>query len=127
MKKLKPIHLRKPSESVSYEQMMKDLADETGFTRVDVDYVVTTYLKMVRKELLERKLVKLRGLGSLFPMVRAPRFVTDLRTFVNGVYEKLHTPAVWRVKFQVEQKLREDAADIMVTKRDLEKMYYKEE
>ena len=127
MRKLKPTHLRKPSEVVTYEEMVKDLADETGFTKVDVDYVITTYLKMVRKELLERKLVKLKGLGSLFPMVRASRFVTNLLSMVDGVYTKLHTPAVWRVKFTVEKKLREDVADIMVTKRDLDKIYYKEE
>ena len=37
MKKLKPTHLRKPGEAISYEEMVKNLADETGFTRVDVD------------------------------------------------------------------------------------------
>lgn len=127
MKKLKPTYSRKPSEASTHEEIVRELADETGFTKVDVDYVITTYLKMVRKELLERRLVKLKGLGSLFPMVRAPRFVTNLRSMVGGIYEKLHTPAVWRVKFIVEKKLREDVADIMVTKRDLEKIYYKEE
>jgi len=126
MKKLKPTHLRKPSEIVSYEDMVNDLADETGFTKVDVDYVITTYLKMVKKELLERKLVKLKGLGSLFPIVKASRLVTNLRSMVNGVYEKFQVPAVWRVKFIPEPKLKDEVADIMVTKRDLEKIYYKE-
>ena len=126
MKKLKPTHLRKPSEIVSYEDMVNDLADETGFTKVDVDYVITTYLKMVKKELLERKLVKIKGLGSLFPIVKASRLVTNLRSMVNGVYEKFQVPAVWRMKFIPEPKLRDEVADIMVTKRDLEKIYYKD-
>ncbi len=126
MKKLKPTHLRKPSEIVSYEDMVNDLADETGFTKVDVDYVITTYLKMVKRELLERKLVKLKGLGSLFPIVKASRLVTNLRSMVNGVYEKFQVPAVWRMKFIPEPKLRDEVADIMVTKRDLEKIYYKD-
>ena len=126
MKKLKPTHLRKPSEIVSYEEMVKDLADETGFTRVDVDYVITTYLAMVKKELLERKLVKLKGLGSLFPIVKASRLVTDLSSNVRGVYSKFKVPPVWRLKFVPEPKLKEEISDIMVTKRDLEGIYYKD-
>lgn len=126
MRKLKPTHLRKPTEFASYEEMIKDLADETGFTRVDVDYVITTYLRMVKEELLERKLVRLRGLGSLFPMVKASRLVTNLRSAVDGVYDKFQFPAVWRMKFIPEQKLKDEVADIMVTKRDLEKIYYKD-
>ena len=126
MRKLKPTYLRKPSEIVSYEEMVKDLADETGFTRVDVDYVITTYLRMVRGELLERKLVKLKGLGSLFPIVKASRLVTNLRSVVDGVYDKFQVPAVWRMNFVPEPKLKKDVADIMITKRDLDKIYYKE-
>ncbi len=126
MKKLKPTHLRKPGEIVSYEEMVKSLADETGFTRVDVDYVITTYLRMVKEELLERKLVRLRGLGSLFPMVKASRLVTNFRSIVDGVYDKFQVSAVWRMKFIPEQKFKDEVADIMVTKRDLEKIYYKD-
>mgnify|MGYP000043038581 CR=1 FL=1 len=126
MKKLKPTHLRKPSEIVSYEEMVKDLADETGFTRVDVDYVITTYLSMVKKELLERKLVKLKGLGSLFPIVKASRLVTNLKSVVNGVYAKYEVSPKWYMKFIPEPKFKKEVGEIMVTKRDLEKIYYKE-
>ena len=126
MKKLKPTHLRKPDEGISYEEMVKDLSDETGFTRVDVDYVITTYLRMVKDELLERKLVKLKGIGSLYPMVKASRLVTNLRSMVNGVYDKFQVPAVWRLHFSPTPRFKEEVADIMVTKRDLEKIYYKE-
>jgi len=126
MKKLKPTHLRKPSEIVSYEEMVKDLADETGFTRVDVDYVITTYLTMVKKELLERKLVKLKGLGSLFPIVKASRLVTNLKSVINGVYAKYEVSPKWYMKFIPEPKFKKEVGEIMVTKRDLEKIYYKE-
>jgi len=126
MKKLKPTHLRKPSEIVSYEEMVKDLADETGFTRVDVDYVITTYLSMVKKELLERKLVKLKGLGSLFPIVKASRLVTNLKSVVNGIYTKYEVSPKWYMKFIPEPKFKKEVGEIMVTKRDLEKIYYKE-
>jgi len=126
MKKLKPTHLRKPSEIVSYEEMVKDLADETGFTRVDVDYVITTYLAMVKKELLERKLVKLKGLGSLFPIVKASRLVTNLKSVVNGIYNKFEVAPKWYMKFIPEPKFKKEVGEIMVTKRDLEKIYYKE-
>jgi nucleoid DNA-binding protein len=126
MKKLKPTHLRKPSEIVSYEEMVKDLADETGFTRVDVDYVITTYLSMVKKELLERRLVKLKGLGSLFPIVKASRLVTNLKSVVNGIYSKFEVAPKWYMKFIPEPKFKKEVGEIMVTKRDLEKIYYKE-
>ena len=126
MKKLKPTHLRKPSEIVSYEEMVKDLADETGFTRVDVDYVITTYLAMVKKELLERKLVKLKGLGSLFPIVKASRLVTNLKSVVNGIYSKFEVAPKWYMKFIPEPKFKKEVGETMVTKRDLEKIYYKE-
>ena len=126
MKKLKPTHLRKPGEIVSYEEMIKSLADETGFTRVDVDYVITTYLRMVKEELLERKLVKLKGLGSLFPIVKASRLVTNLKSVVNGIYSKFQVPPRWSMKFVPEPKFKKEVGEIMVTKRDLEKIYYKE-
>jgi nucleoid DNA-binding protein len=125
MKKLKPTHLRKPGDIVSYEEMIKSLADETGFTRVDVDVVITTYLRMVRSELLERKLVKLKGLGSLYPIVKASRLVTNMRSIINGVYDKFQVPPRWDMKFTPEQKFKKEVREIMVTKKDVEKIYYK--
>lgn len=127
MKKLKPTYLRKPSEIVSYEQMVKDLADRTGFTRVDVDVVITTYLNMVREELLERRLVKLKGLGSLYPIVKASRLVTNMKSIVNGVYDKFQVPPKWYMKFTPEPKFKKEVGEIMVTKRDIEKIYFKED
>tara|TARA_R110000744_G_C19063240_1_gene529227 strand:+ start:249 stop:632 length:384 start_codon:yes stop_codon:yes gene_type:complete len=125
-RKLKPTHKRKPEESVSHNDILIMVARETGFTRNDIGTVIDTWLTILRKELLERKSVKLRKLGTLFPMVQPPRRVTNMGGNDIHNYEDMIMNARWQIKFQTDSELINDVQDIMVTKRDLDKIYYKE-
>lgn len=69
MRKLKPVRLRKPKDILPHDEILKSVADSTGFTKTDIETVVDEYLSLLRRELLERKMVKLRNIGSIYPVV----------------------------------------------------------
>ena len=125
-KKLKPTHKRKPDEAISHNEIVISVARETGFTREDIRNVIDTWLSTLRKELLDRKSVKLRNIGTLFPMVQPPRRVTNMGGSDVHNYEDMIMQARWQIKFQTDSELINDVRDIMVTKRDLDKIYYKD-
>lgn len=124
MKKLKPTHLRKPKYSVPHAEIVKEVARKTGYTRRDVDEVIGVWLEELRNELLDRKMVKLRNIGTLFPMVQPPRRVTNMGGNDGDDYEDMIMQARWQIKFAVDLELKQKTQDIMVTKLDLEKIYY---
>lgn len=124
-RKLKPIHLRKPKETVNHDELVKTVARNTGFTIADVRSCIDEYLSVMKFEILERKSVKLSGIGSLQPMVQPPRKVTNMGGTGVEDYNRIIMDARWNIKFQAEISLIKDVRDIMVTKKDLEKIYYK--
>tara|TARA_R100000935_G_C2832077_1_gene165697 strand:- start:1365 stop:1766 length:402 start_codon:yes stop_codon:yes gene_type:complete len=131
MRKLKPIVLRKPKDVVPHDEILKSIADSTGFTKTDIETVIDEYLSLLRCELLERKMVKLRNIGSIYPVVHPPRLVTNMggrdgRVDKKSNYDRFLTEPRWNIKFQLENGLAKDVKDIMVTKRDLDNIYYKE-
>ena len=131
MRKLKPVRLRKPKDIVPHDEILKSVADSTGFTKTDIETVVDEYLSLLRRELLERKMVKLRNIGSIYPVVHPPRLVTNMggrdgRVDKKSDYSRFLTEPRWNIKFQLEKGLSREVKNIMVTKRDLDKIYYKE-
>tara|TARA_R110000744_G_C19154711_1_gene539806 strand:+ start:381 stop:764 length:384 start_codon:yes stop_codon:yes gene_type:complete len=125
-RKLKPIWKRKPKESVPHSIILSKVSRSTGFTKADIETVIDTWLLILKEEMLERKSVKLRHLGTLFPMVQAPRKVRNMGGKDVHTYEDMVMEARWKIKFQTDIELESNVRDIMVTKRDLEKIYYKE-
>ena len=123
-RKLKPTHKRKPDIFVKHNDIVAAVARETGFTRVDIGTVIDTWLSTLRAELLDRKSVKLRHIGTLFPMVQPPRKVTRMGGVNSHSYKRMTMEARWQIKFQTDKELVSNVRDIMVTKRDLDKIYY---
>lgn len=123
-RKLKPTHKRKPDVFVSHNEIVGKVARETGYTRADITEVIDTWLLTLRNELLERRSVKLKNVGTLFPMVQPPRRVTNMGGNDIHNYEDMVMNARWQIKFQTDSELISDVRDIMVTKRDLDKIYY---
>lgn len=124
-RKLKPSHLRKPEETTSHDEIVKTVARNTGFTKEDIETCIDEYLTVMRTELLDRRVVKLRDIGTLYPMVQPPRNVTNMGGSEGEDYSRMVMEARWSIKFQTEKYLIEDVRDIMVTKKDLERIYYK--
>ncbi len=127
MKRLKPVHLRKPKDPTSHEEMLKEVSEETGFARTDIRIVIEAWTEKIQEELLDRRAVRIKNIGTLFPMVQPPRRVTNMGGNDGDTYEDMIMQARWKVKFQILFELREKIRDIMVTKRDLEKIYFKED
>ena len=123
-RRLKPTHKRKPDTSVSHNEIVSKVAKETGYSKTDITAVIDTWLLTLRNELLERRSVKLRNIGTLFPMVQPPRRVTNMGGNDAHNYEDMIMNARWQIKFQTDSELISDVRDIMVTKRDLDKIYY---
>ena len=125
-RRLKPTWKRKPDESVPHSIILSKVSRSTGFTKADIETVIDTWLLILKEELLERKSVKLRNIGTLFPMVQPPRKVTNMGGQDVHNYDKMVMEARWKIKFQTDSELMNDVRDIMVTKRDLDKIYYKD-
>tara|TARA_B100000809_G_scaffold254239_1_gene291199 strand:+ start:1776 stop:2168 length:393 start_codon:yes stop_codon:yes gene_type:complete len=126
-RKIKPCILRKPTDKVNHNEVMRTVAKNTGFEKQDIEAVIDEYLSIVRAELLERRVVKMRNLGTLYPMVQPPRTVTNMGGIKGEEYNRITMEARWSIKFQTEEQLKHDVRDIMVTKKDLERIYYNEE
>tara|TARA_R110002126_G_scaffold1823_1_gene10870 strand:+ start:939 stop:1322 length:384 start_codon:yes stop_codon:yes gene_type:complete len=125
-RRLKPTWKRKPDESVPHSIILSEVSRSTGFTKADIETVIDTWLLILKEELLERKSVKLRNIGTLFPMVQPPRKVTNMGGQDVHNYDNMVMEARWKIKFQTDSELMNDVRDIMVTKRDLDKIYYKD-
>ena len=124
-KKLKPTHKRKPDVFVTHNEILKEVSKETGYDKTEVDRVIHAWLAKIRENILERRSIKLRNIGTLFPMVRPPRRVTHMGGSSNN-YKDMLLEARWTIMFQADEPLRDEVRDIMVTKKDLEKIYYKD-
>ena len=105
--------------------MVKEVAKETGFLSSDVDRCIDAYLNQIRLELLDRKSVKVRSIGSLIPIVKPPKKVVNMGGSSGQTYEPMILDAKWYIMFQMATSLIRDVEDIMVTKKDLDKIYYK--
>ena len=124
MRKIKPTWLRKPKDRTTHDEIVRMVSDTTGFNKNDVDNVINTWSEMVSNEIMERRGVKIRGIGTLFPMVQPPKIVRNMGGGTTSCeYEDMQMPARWRLKFQAEKSLKNKVYDIMVTKRDLEYIY----
>jgi len=121
--KLKHPHQRKPEESVSWADMLKEVGDETGYVQTDVEAVLLSYFKRVQFHLLDRKRVRLRGLGELYPLVKPPREITNLGGSNNDEYKKVQIPAKWKLTFNPLKAMSVKVEDIVVTDKDLLKIY----
>tara|TARA_R110002050_G_scaffold286569_2_gene437207 strand:+ start:710 stop:1111 length:402 start_codon:yes stop_codon:yes gene_type:complete len=124
-RKLKPSHLRKPEESIVHNDLVSIVQKETGYAKVDIQDCINAYLLAIKNELLERKKVTLRHIGTLYPMVQPPRKVTNMGGIRGENYTRMTMDARWQIKFQTEKNFVREVRDIMVTKRDLDKIYYK--
>tara|TARA_R110002167_G_C12677798_1_gene651243 strand:- start:1594 stop:1983 length:390 start_codon:yes stop_codon:yes gene_type:complete len=126
-RKLKSLASRRPKKVVSNTQLTKSVAKSTGFTYVDVDYVIDEYLKKVKLELLDRKCVRINHVGLVYPLVRPPRPGKNMGGYGdNGSnYEPLEIQPKWIVRFLASKSLTLDVGGVMVTKRDLNNIYEK--
>jgi nucleoid DNA-binding protein len=125
IKDIKPHHKRKPKESTPHAEILSMVAKETGYAGIDIDKVIRAWVLTLRSELMDRKSVRIRHIGTIFPMVQPPRRVTNMGGDANNDYEDMIMQARWHVKFQPDGELVNQIRDIMVTKKDLEKIYYK--
>jgi nucleoid DNA-binding protein len=124
-RKLKPPHKRKPDVFVTHNEILREVSKETGYDKTEVEKVIDAWLAKLRGNLLERRSIKLRNIGTLFPMVRPPRKVTHMGGSTNN-YKAMLLEARWTIRFQEDAPLRDQVRDIMVTKKDLDKIYYKQ-
>ena len=125
-KKIKPSKMRRPDSLVPHGEILKDVANNTGFNKTDIEICINEYLSVIRAELLERNVVKMKGIGTIYPMVQPARKVTNMGGTAGKDYNRMIMEARWTIKFSIESELIEDVRDIMVTKRDLEWIYYKQ-
>jgi nucleoid DNA-binding protein len=123
LKKLKTTSQRKPEDSITFLEMTRDIAKETGYVQDDIEVVLLAYLEKIKLHLLDRKRVRLRGIGELYPIVVPPKKVTNMGGSNNHDYGKMETEAKWKLTFKVVESMEAEVSDILVTKKDLSKIY----
>tara|TARA_R110000765_G_C18650606_1_gene575503 strand:- start:110 stop:484 length:375 start_codon:yes stop_codon:yes gene_type:complete len=121
--KLKHPHQRKPEESVTWAEILKEVGNETGYVQTDVEAVLLSYLGRVQFHLLDRKRIRLRGIGELYPLVKPPRKITNLGRIDDGKYKIIQTQAKWKLVFTETKAMSDKVKDIVVTDKDLSKIY----
>jgi|SaaInl47_10m_RNA_FD_contig_81_692506_length_1530_multi_3_in_0_out_0_3 nucleoid DNA-binding protein len=125
-RKLKPTHLRKAKPIVPHAEIVKQVSRNTGFTKSDVEEVIEEYLRMVKDHIVDRSPVRFKGIGIVYAMVKPAKCGVNMGGSNVNTYEKIVTPPTWRMTFKAEESLRNEVKDIVVTKRDLDNIYYNE-
>jgi len=124
-RKLKPPNSRRPASHEPHIEIVKKVSRITGFTKENVGMVIDEYLASLKELLLERKSVKLRSVGTISPIVTPPRNAINMGGTAGTTYEKIVTDPVWKLRFVTEKALSKEVKEIMVTKKDLDNIYYK--
>jgi nucleoid DNA-binding protein len=123
MKKLKPQHQRKPDTSVPFYEIISEVAKDTGYVRSDVETVLLKYLEVIKFHLLDRKRVRLRDIGELYPVVKPARQVRNMGGSNLDSYEAMMSEPKWKLVFTTVESMEKEVADILVTQRDLSNIY----
>jgi nucleoid DNA-binding protein len=105
---------------------VKQVSRNTGFTKSDVEEVIEEYLRMVKDHIVDRSPVRFKGIGIVYAMVKPAKCGVNMGGSNVNTYEKIVTPPTWRMTFKAEESLRNEVKDIVVTKRDLDNIYYNE-
>jgi nucleoid DNA-binding protein len=123
MKKLKPQHQRKPDASVPFYEIISEVAKDTGYVRTDVAAVLLKYLEVVKFHLLDRKRVRLRDIGELYPVVKPARQVRNMGGSNLDSYEAMMSEPKWKLVFTTVESMEKEVEDILVTQKDLNNIY----
>jgi nucleoid DNA-binding protein len=123
MKKLKPQHQRKPDTSVPFYEIISEVAKATGYVRTDVAAVLLKYLEVVKFHLLDRKRVRLRDIGELYPVVKPARQVRNMGGSNLDSYEAMMSEPKWKLVFTTVESMEKEVEDILVTQKDLSNIY----
>lgn len=125
-RKLKPTHLRKAKPIVPHAEIVKQVSRNTGFTRADIEDVIEEYLKLTKEHIVDRSPVRLKGIGIIYAMVKPAKCGVNMGGTGVDTYEKIVTPPTWRLTFKAAESITSEVKDIVVTKRDLDNIYYNE-
>lgn len=70
---------RMPEERVSIGDLKKKVKKETGYPKTVVNYVIEEFLKSIKYNILDEKLIDLEGIGMIFAGINPPRKVVDFK------------------------------------------------
>ena len=129
MEKLKRAINRKPKTLKSHKDIIRAVAEDTGFTQTDVGLVLDVYASTIRTLLLELTKVKIKGVATLFPVVMPEKRTVDMNGYsvVDGVkvYDSVMVPPRWKLWMSYDSSLGVELKETIVTKKDLENIYNK--
>lgn len=123
-RRLKAMHHRKPVDIMNLRDVITEVGRETEFSRKDVKLVIDTFIKKMETSILDNKVIKIPGIGAIYPTVKRARPGVNL----NGGKgtEKIIIPAMWVLKLQPSAPMVIKLKKIKVSKEDIDNLYYKD-
>lgn len=119
-----PLKRRKPSMCIAGRRMAKLVAEETGFQIVDVKAILAAFYSTASKELLNKKVVEIPGVCSMYAVVKPSRVCMSF----NGQGDKNPTKMISQPKFttmvNISHKMEEKVKKLEVNKQDIEDSVY---
>jgi nucleoid DNA-binding protein len=122
-KKLKRPNQRKPEESIPWSQVLSEVREETGFVRSDIENVLLAYLDRMRFHILDRKRVRIKGIGELYVVVKPGRTLTNLAGNKSNVFGKVTVDPKWKIMFATSESIEAEVNEMVVTRKDLSRIY----
>ena len=119
---LKPLKQRKPEESLSYPDLIHKVTHETKYRKTDVKLVVDTALEIIAKNIKDKKMVRLPGIGALFPTIKRSRVGMSMNGGV-GKPVRMVVPDRWMLRFHAAGSMEQDLYKLKVSKEELDEMY----
>lgn len=110
---------RKPEKRLTSPGFIDELCQRTGFRESDIRKVITFSLFILRRELMNKTMVRLPKIGTLYPVIKRARLVTHFKGPGDPDVKRVMAPARWQIKFQLNRRLNEELKTLEVTAAEL--------
>ena len=121
----KRLYRRKSDDVLLEKEAAQEVSDKTGFAYVHVKEIIATYQKLLRREILAKRRVRITGVGSLQMTPNMPLVVTKFENKkIVGMY--LSDP-LWRLRFFANNTLNAEVKRSDMSKDALETIFEEED
>ena len=121
-RKLKPTISRRPKERIGIDAIVRDVHEETGFSKKDIKEVYRAIMKAWFNRLLKGQSIIVPILGTMMPWLRPPG---KKHALFGGRKDPkmIEAPAKWMLKFVASKGTKEKFGSKKVTKEQVDNLY----
>jgi nucleoid DNA-binding protein len=114
----------KPKERVSYITVLREVERRTGYRYKDIREVFLCAIDVIIEQMCEKKLVRIPGLGMLFPYIKKGHWANDMKGGTESP-GRIWIPSKWIFRMQPNPTLTRKLADVELTEEEEKEFFNK--